>query len=64
MPHNNVKLQHIIENICSTGCERVYEIIAIMERRESIEETSQLNSQESEIVLQELKNIMAVYKQK
>jgi len=64
MPHNNVKLQHIIEQLCAAGCERVYEVIDIMERQESTTETAHLSTQESEIVLQELKNIMAVYKQK
>jgi hypothetical protein len=61
---DNEKLQHIIEHICAAGCERVYEVIANMESQQNIEETAQLNTQESEIVLQELKTIMAVYEQK
>ena len=64
MPANNPKLHHIIEQLCTTGCERVNEVIEILERQESIEETHQLNTQESEFVLLELKAIMAVYEQK
>jgi hypothetical protein len=64
MPTNNEKLQHIIEQICTTGCDRVYEIIEILERQESIKETSQLSQEESNIVLMELKTIMSVYDQK
>ena len=63
MPANNEKTQHIIEQLCTTGCERVNEVIEILERQESIEETRTLNSEESQYVLQELKTIMAVYEQ-
>lgn len=61
MPNNNEKIQQVIERICATGCERVNEVIEIMERLENIEETQKLNSQETEFVLLELKAIMAVY---
>ena len=63
MPANNPKLQHIIEQLCTTGCERVNEVIEILENQGSIEETRTLNSEESQHVLQELKTIMAVYDQ-
>ena len=63
MPANNEQLQHIIEQLCVTGCERVNEVIEILERQESIEEMHELNAQESEFVLLELKTIMAVYDQ-
>jgi len=63
MPANNPKLQHIIEQLCTTGCERVNEVIDILEKQGSIEETRTLNSEESQHVLQELKTIMAVYDQ-
>ena len=63
MPANNEQLQHIIEQLCTTGCERVNEVIEILERQESIEEMHELNTQESEFVLLELKTIMAVYDQ-
>lgn len=64
MPANNPKLQHLIEQLCTTGCERVNEVIEILEREESIEETRELSAEESEFVLLELKTIMAVYEQK
>ncbi|MDH5388852.1 MAG: hypothetical protein OEY06_10435 [Gammaproteobacteria bacterium] len=63
MPPNNQKLQDIIEQLCTTGCDRVNEVIEILERQESIKETSELNEQECTIVLLELKAIMAVYEQ-
>lgn len=61
---NNEKLQHIIEQLCATGCERVNEVIAIMERQQSTKETATLNAQENAMILHELKNIMAVYEKK
>ena len=64
MPANNEKLQHIIEQLCVSGCERVNEVIEVLERNESIKETHELNTQESEFVLLELKAIMAVYEEK
>lgn len=64
MSTNNEKLQLIIEQLCTTGCERVNEVIEILQRQESIEETSKLSRQESNIVLLELKAIMSVYEHK
>ena len=63
MPSNNPKLQHIIEQLCTSGCERVNEIIETLERQDSVEETSQLGIEERKIVLREIKAIMAVYQQ-
>lgn len=63
MPTNNEKLQHIIEQICTNGCDRVNEIIEQLEHNHCIDETSTLDKDESRIVLQELKAIMAVYEQ-
>lgn len=63
MSSDNKKLQHIIEQLCVTGCERVNEVIKRLEQHESVEETQQLSTQEIRIVLQELKAIMAVYEQ-
>lgn len=64
MPHNNEKLQYVIEHICANGCEHVNEVIEILECQESTPETSPLSAQETELVLLELKAIMAVYEQK
>lgn len=63
MPNNNKKLQLLIEQLCATGCERVNEIIEILENQRSIKETSQLSKQECGVVLLELKTIMAVYEE-
>ncbi|MDA3869067.1 MAG: hypothetical protein PF589_03805 [Gammaproteobacteria bacterium] len=64
MLHNNEKLQHVIDHICANGCEHVKEVIEILERHENSPETSPLSAQETELVLLELKAIMAVYEQK
>ena len=64
MPYNNEKLQLLIELLCLKGCQRVNEIIEILERQESIEETRALNAQECRLVLLELKAVMAVYESK
>ena len=64
MLNNNQQLQLLIEQLCSTGCERVNEIIEILENQGSIKETSQLSKQECDVVLLELKTIMAVYEEK
>lgn len=64
MNKRNEKLQDIIEQLCATGCERVNEVIEILEYQGSTEETHSLNKQECDTVLLELKAIMAVYEQK
>ena len=63
MPNNNKQLQLLIEQLCATGCERVNEIIEILENQGSIKETSQLSKWECDVVLLELKTIMAVYEE-
>lgn len=63
MPINNKKLQLIIEQLCTDGCERVNEIIGILEHQGSTKETNQLSKQERDVILLELKTIMAVYEQ-
>lgn len=60
---NNQKLQHIIEQLCTTGCDQVNEVIEILEQQGGIEQTGELNEQEYTIVLLELKTIMAMYDQ-
>lgn len=63
MNKHNEKLQNIIEQLCATGCERVNEVIEILECQGSIEETNELSEQERDTVLLELKAVMAVYEQ-
>jgi hypothetical protein len=54
-------IQSIIESICELGCDRVNEIINLLECGNSIEETHALNQCDQQRVLMELKAIMAVY---
>ena len=63
MPGNNEQIQLIIEQICVTGCDRVNEVIEILERDENIEETKLLSAEECDIILHDLKSIMAIYEQ-
>ena len=64
MPSNNNNLQDIIEQICSAGCERVNEVIEILDRNETVEETKQLSPENCKALLHELKAIMSIYEQK
>ena len=56
-------VQSIIESICEHGCERVNEIIDLLEAGETAAEVSELDKDEQRVVLLELKTIMAVYDQ-
>jgi len=57
-------LQSVVEDICNAGCQRAYEIIAILGRKGDVAETDQLSELEREQILAELRNIMSVYQQK
>jgi len=63
MSGNKEQIQLIIEQICVSGCERVNEVIEILEHNENIEETKLLSSKECDIILHDLKSIMAIYEQ-
>ena len=54
-------VQSIIESICELGCDRVNEIIDVLERGNSVDETRALDKSDQQRVLMELKTIMAVY---
>jgi len=54
-------IQTIIDSICELGCDRVNEIIDILECGKSVEETRGLDKSDQLRVLLELKVIMAVY---
>lgn len=54
-------VQSTIESICELGCDRVNEIIAVLESGHSAEEISGLDKTDQQWVLKELKAIMAVY---
>jgi len=54
-------VQSIIESICELGCDRVNEIIDVLECGNSVEETRGLDKSDQQCVLIMLKEIMAVY---
>ncbi len=54
-------VQSIIESICKLGCDRVNEIIDVLECGNSVEETRGLDKSDQQWILMELKAIMAVY---
>ena len=58
-----LNIQSCIESICELGCERVNEIIALIEAGRAVDEVSALNRKQQKLVLRELKTIMAVYDQ-
>lgn len=57
------KIAHCIEVLCQKGCKEVSLIILALERGEVMAETQELNENERQAVLQELKSIMAVYQE-
>jgi hypothetical protein len=61
LPHN---VQSCVESICELGCDRVNEIIALLEAEKPPAEVCKLDQDERRAVLCELKAIMAVYDQK
>lgn len=54
-------IQSIIESICELGCDRVNEIIDVLEHGNTVDETRALDQGDQLRVLMELKAIMAVY---
>ena len=54
-------IQSTIDSICELGCERVNEIIAALECGHEVKETSELDEYARQRVLEELKEIMAIY---
>lgn len=60
MDHN--KLTHYLEVLCQSGCDTVNATIEAMENNQPISITHDLNPDERQILLRELKSIMAVYK--
>lgn len=57
------KLAHFLEILCQSGCETVNATIKAMENGQTCSVTEQLTPVERNIVLAELKAIMAVYDQ-
>ncbi len=55
------KIHDIVAQICDLGCTRIRQLIGSMESGVSIRETQALNTAECQVVLAELKSIMAIY---
>jgi hypothetical protein len=60
----NSKTHKIAEDICKLGCNRVNEIIECIERKQDIAEIAGLAADEIDLLLSELKDIMAVYRKR
>jgi len=54
-------LQSVVETLCETGCQKVSDVIEILEKGADVQKTAALSEQERKQVLHELKNIMSVY---
>lgn len=57
------KIAHCIEVLCQKGCKEVSLIILALERGETMAEVQELNEGERQVVLHEIKSIMAVYQE-
>jgi len=58
---NNKNIEKAIETICYSGCTSVNNIIAALENGKTIDQSKDLSKEEIEILIKELKAIMAVY---
>lgn len=56
------KLTEYLEVLCQSGCDTVNATIIAMENNQPVSIVDGLTSEERNIVLQELKSIMSVYK--
>lgn len=57
------KIAHCIEVLCQKGCKEVSQVILALERGEPMAEVQELNEDERQAALKELKSIMAVYQE-
>ena len=55
------KLQSIVEQLCSEGCQQVSVYIKEIEARQMPDSMQELSDSHQQLVLEELKSIMAVY---
>lgn len=57
------RIAHCIEVLCQRGCKEVSLVILALERGETMAETQELDEVGRQVVLHELKSIMAVYQE-
>ncbi len=55
------RINHCIESLCELGCEQARKTINTLEAGNTVAQTANLNSHQRQLVLHELKAIMAVY---
>ncbi len=60
-PLDHQRIGACVESLCEKGCREVWGVIAALERGEVLPETAPLPEPERRVVLQELKEVMAVY---
>ncbi|MCK5525068.1 MAG: hypothetical protein KAI83_18220 [Thiomargarita sp.] len=58
---NDKQIDSCLENLCQQGCRTVNQVIQLIEQEEVIDTIKHLSAAQRMILLQELKNIMAVY---
>jgi len=61
MPTHSLKVNQRIEAVCEAGCDAVRASIATLESGNPVALTDDLNAEETQLVLRELKTIMSVY---
>lgn len=61
---NHDKVHKAVEDICHLGCTTVNEVIETLQQGEHVAEAEELDHQEREALLKELKTIMDVYERK
>ena len=61
MPKTLSRLNERLEAVCATGCDAVRASIELLEQGKNLDITDGLSSSEQELLLNELKAIMAVY---
>lgn len=59
---DRTRVDHVLEDLCQSGCGRVREIIQEIEQGELPESVAQLNTDEQVLLLEELAAVMHAYK--
>jgi hypothetical protein len=60
-PDLSEKNLHIIEAICEQGCTHVHRLLCKAKKGVEIEELSDCSQHETELIINELKQIMSIY---
>jgi hypothetical protein len=61
MPDNSKRIDQCVENLCMSGCSRVYDYIESLQQGEVFPEVAHLSALERQMVLSQLVAIMRVY---